>query len=148
MPNDICGSNSATSRLGGLKFRRQMSLSGFVVDFCCPGAKLIIELDGGQHVEQREQDARRTKNLEDSGYFVLRFWNNDVLRNIDGVLEEILSRANQLDVRTPSPHPSPLRGEGAGLSKPSILVPPPQFPTSHTRRRRIDLAAAPRTIAA
>src|SRR5690349_15604282 len=56
-------------RLGGLKFRRQMSLNGFVVDFCCPSAKLIVELDGGQHVEQREQDARRTKDLEDSGYF-------------------------------------------------------------------------------
>ena len=82
-------------RLSGLKFRRQMSLNGFVVDFCCPHAKLIVELDGGQHVEQREQDARRTKDLEDSGYFVLRFWNNEVLRNMDGVLEEILSRANQ-----------------------------------------------------
>ena len=93
-------------RLGGLKFRRQMSLNGFVVDFCCPNAKLIIELDGGQHVYQREQDARRTKDMEDSGYFVLRFWNNEVLRNINGVLEEILSRANQQMFEPP--HPTPL----------------------------------------
>lgn len=77
-------------RLGGLKFRRQMSLNGFVVDFCCPDAKLVIELDGGQHANQAEQDSRRTQNLEMSGYLVLRFWNNDVLQNIDGVLEEIL----------------------------------------------------------
>jgi very-short-patch-repair endonuclease len=94
-------------RLGGLKFRRQMSLNGFVVDFYCPNAKLIIELDGGQHVEQREQDARRTKDLEDSGYFVLRFWNNEVLRNIDGVLEEILSVANQQMFEPPHPTPLP-----------------------------------------
>ena len=94
-------------QLGGLKFRRQMSLNGFVVDFCCPNAKLIIELDGGQHLEQREQDARRTRDLEDSGYFVLRFWNNDVLQNIDGVLGEILSSANQRSFEPPHPTPLP-----------------------------------------
>jgi very-short-patch-repair endonuclease len=93
--------------LGGLKFRRQMSLNGFVVDFCCPSAKLIVELDRGQHVEQREQDARRTKDLEDSGYFVLRFWNNEVLHNIDGVLEEITSRASQQAFEPPHPTPLP-----------------------------------------
>ena len=94
-------------RLGGLKFRRQMSLNGFIVDFCCPDAKLVIELDGGQHAERQEQDSIRTKNLETSGYFVLRFWNNEVLRNIDGVLEEILSRASQQQ-RFEPPHPTPL----------------------------------------
>ena len=94
-------------RLGGLKFRRQMSLNGFVVDFCCPDAKLVIELDGGQHANQSEQDSRRTKNLEVSGYFVLRFWNNDVLGNIDGVLEEILSTADQQLFEPPHPTPLP-----------------------------------------
>jgi very-short-patch-repair endonuclease len=94
-------------RLVGLKFRRQMALNGFVVDFCCPSVKLIVELDGGQHVGQREQDARRTKDLEDSGYFVLRFWNNEVLRNIDGVLEKILSVANQQMFEPPHPTPLP-----------------------------------------
>jgi very-short-patch-repair endonuclease len=94
-------------RLAGLKFRRQMSLNGFVVDFCCPSVKLIVELDGGQHVQQREQDARRTKDLEDSGYFVLRFWNNEVLQNIDGVLEEIMRRASQQMFEPPHPTPLP-----------------------------------------
>ena len=105
-------------RLGGLKFRRQMSLNGFVVDFCCPSAKLIVELDGGQHLEQREQDARRTRDLEDSGYFVLRFWNNDVLRNIDGVLEEILNSANQRPFEPPLPA---REREPAGASRDSRL---------------------------
>ena len=55
-------------RLGGWKFRRQMSLNGFVVDFCCPDARLVLELDGGQHADRTEQDAARTKNLETAGY--------------------------------------------------------------------------------
>jgi very-short-patch-repair endonuclease len=90
-------------RVAGLKFRRRMSLNGFVVDFCCPSAKLIVELGGGRHTEQREQDARRTKDLEDSGYFVLRFWNNEVLQNIDRVLEEIVSTAAQQMFEPPHP---------------------------------------------
>ncbi|HZO45561.1 MAG TPA: endonuclease domain-containing protein [Xanthobacteraceae bacterium] len=108
-------------RLGGLKFRRQMSLNGFVVDFCCPSAKLIIELDGGQHLEQREQDARRTRDLEDGGYFVLRFWNNDVLQNVDGVLEEILNSANQQMFEPPHPTPSPL-GRGSPPERAATAV--------------------------
>ena len=84
-----------------------MPLNGFIVDFCCPDAKLIIELDGGQHAEQQEQDSIRTKNFEMSGYFVLRFWNNDVVRNIDGVLEEIARRANQQMFEPPHPTPLP-----------------------------------------
>jgi lysyl-tRNA synthetase class 2 len=104
-------------RLAGLKFRRQMSLNGFVVDFCCPSVKLIVELDGSQHLEQREQDARRIKDLEDTGYFVLRFWNNDVLQNIDGVLEEIVSAATQQMFEPPHPIPLPSGGrEPAGAS--------------------------------
>src|SRR6476659_8032740 len=73
-------------RLAGWKFRRQMSLNGFVFDFCCPDAKLVVEIDGGQHAIRAEQDIARTKNLDASGYLVLRFWNYDVMRNIDGVL--------------------------------------------------------------
>ena len=94
-------------RLDGWKFRRQMSLNGFVVDFCCPDAKLVIELDGGQHVDQQAKDSRRTNNLETSGYLVLRFWNNDVLRNIDGVLEEISNTINQQSFEPPHPTPLP-----------------------------------------
>ncbi|MGH6769047.1 MAG: endonuclease domain-containing protein [Xanthobacteraceae bacterium] len=94
-------------RLGGWKFRRQKSLNGFVVDFCCPDAKLVVELDGGQHSERQPQDERRTRNLEASGYLVLRFWNHDVLQNTDGVLEEILDTINQQQALEP-PHPTPL----------------------------------------
>ena len=93
-------------RLGGLKFRRQKSIDRFVVDFFCADAKLIVELDGGQHGERGEQDAERTRILESMGYLVLRFWNHDVIRNIDGVLEEILGTLNR-EASEP-PHPSPL----------------------------------------
>jgi very-short-patch-repair endonuclease len=59
------------------------------VDFCAPRRKLIIELDGGQHLEQEKYDAQRTEFLESRGYKVLRFWNTEVLKNIDDVIREI-----------------------------------------------------------
>ncbi len=79
--------------LFGLKFRRQQPIGKYVVDFVCFDKKLIIELDGGQHGEEqnRLKDDERTKYLEHLGYKVLRFWNNDVLHNIDGVTDVILS---------------------------------------------------------
>ena len=70
--------------------------------------KLIIEIDGGQHAENAASDARRTKFLESEGYRVLRFWNNDVLENIDGVLEMIQNAI----LPTPTPTP-PHKGEGS-----------------------------------
>jgi crossover junction endodeoxyribonuclease RuvC len=76
-------------RLDELKFRRQEPILGFTADFVCHERKLVIEIDGGQHDKQRDQDARRTRLLEQAGFRVLRFWNNDVLENIDGVLETI-----------------------------------------------------------
>jgi very-short-patch-repair endonuclease len=90
-------------RLDGLKFRRQMPIASYVVDFCCESARLIIELDGGQHTTRSESDAKRTAVLEAQGYLVLRFWNNDVLRNIDGVVESIIDT-----LRPVPPHPNPL----------------------------------------
>jgi very-short-patch-repair endonuclease len=72
-----------------------MPIQGFVVDFACEAAKLIIELDGGQHATANDYDRNRTAILEQAGYVVLRFWNNDVLRNMDGVLSEI---AEALDI--------------------------------------------------
>jgi very-short-patch-repair endonuclease len=93
-------------RLEGLKFKRQVSIDRFVVDFCCAEARLIIELDGGQHATRTAADANRTKILETFGYLVLRFWNNDVLQNTEGVLEEILSTVKQH--RSEPPHPDPL----------------------------------------
>ena len=92
-------------RFFGFKFRRQAAINQFIVDFCCPDAKLIVEIDGGQHAEQIEQDANRTTILEAMGYVVLRFWSNDVMRNLEGVLEEIVRTLQQT---SEPPHPNPL----------------------------------------
>ncbi len=90
-------------RLNGLTFRRQMPIASYVVDFCCESARLIIELDGGQHDELSKEDAKRTAVFEAQGYLVLRFWNNDVLHNIDGVVESIVDT-----LRPVPPHTNPL----------------------------------------
>jgi very-short-patch-repair endonuclease len=82
-------------RLDGWRFKRQVPVDRFVVDFFCPDGKLIVEIDGGQHEQEKERDANRTNALEAMGYLVLRFWNNDVMRNTDGVLETILGTLNQ-----------------------------------------------------
>ncbi|WP_211259128.1 endonuclease domain-containing protein [Dyella japonica] len=97
-------------RLQGWKFRRQNEIGLYVVDFVCPDAGLVLELDGGQHGDQLIYDEARTRKLEEQGYRVLRFWNNDVLTNTESVLEVILEALASPD---PSPQPSPRRGEGA-----------------------------------
>jgi very-short-patch-repair endonuclease len=74
-------------RLAGCKFKRQVPIDRYVVDFFCAEAKLIVEIDGGQHDQQRERDSDRTATLEAMGYLVLRFWNNEVMQNTAGVLE-------------------------------------------------------------
>jgi len=71
------------------RFRRQHPIGSYVVDFACPGCKLAIELDGGQHAEQAEEDAARTLEIAHRGYRIIRFWNNDVMDNLAGVLEVI-----------------------------------------------------------
>jgi very-short-patch-repair endonuclease len=76
-------------QMEGAKFRFQSPVGPYVPDFLCVEAKLIVELDGGQHGVQTEKDAARTEALEAAGYQVLRFWNNDVLANTEGVLETI-----------------------------------------------------------
>ena len=76
-------------QIEGAKFRRQSPIAGFVADFACPEAMLVVELDGGQHVERAEYDRTRSKTIEAHGYTVLRFWNSDVTENLEGVLEEI-----------------------------------------------------------
>jgi very-short-patch-repair endonuclease len=77
-------------RLDGYKFRRQVAIGGFIADFAALEPRLIIELDGGQHAERILADQARTFELEQFGFRVIRFWNHDVLANIDGVLEAIL----------------------------------------------------------
>jgi very-short-patch-repair endonuclease len=75
--------------LAGSHFRRQALIGPFIVDFASRKARLVIELDGGQHDERREADERRTRFIEGRGYRVLRFWNHEVLGNMDGVLQVI-----------------------------------------------------------
>ena len=76
-------------QLKDIGFRRQHAIGPYIVDFCAPRKKLIIELDGGQHLEQEEYDRERTSFLASKGYQVLRFWNNEVMKDIDGVLRVI-----------------------------------------------------------
>ena len=71
-------------------FRRQHAVGNYVPDFCSPKAKLIIEMDGSQHLEQEEYDEERTKYLGSQGYKVIRFWNHDVMNNIEGVILTIV----------------------------------------------------------
>lgn len=72
-----------------------MPINGFIVDFASVEAKLVVELDGGQHATQVERDERRTDVLVASGYTVLRFWNSDVTENLEGVLETIRQAAER-----------------------------------------------------
>ena len=90
----------------GSHFRRQAVIGPFIVDFASRKAKLVIELDGGQHNHQQPYDARRTSHIEAAGYRVLRLWNHDVLGNLEGVLYEI-QRA-----LPPTPDPSPPQAGG------------------------------------
>lgn len=76
-------------QVNGHRFRRQHPIEGFVADFVCIESKLVIELDGGQHQEQVAYGAQRAVVLQAQGWRVLRFWNNDVLSNIEGILSEI-----------------------------------------------------------
>ena len=78
------------ARFRGYKFRRQTPLGRYIVDFVCFEARLIVEVDGGQHVEQQEYDRQRTAWLEGQGFRVLRFWNTEVLGNVEGVKEMIV----------------------------------------------------------
>jgi very-short-patch-repair endonuclease len=88
-------------QLCGAKFRRQHPIGGFIADFCCVEGGLIIELDGGHHATTIKADVRRTAALKRHGYRVLRFWDDDVLQNIDAVLEQIARAVGD-------PHPRPL----------------------------------------
>ena len=76
-------------RMGGFKFRRQVPLNSFIVDFVCFDARLVIEVDGGHHGERADEDSARTGQLAAKGYRLLRFWNHEVLGETDAVLEAI-----------------------------------------------------------
>jgi len=100
-------------RLLGVEFARQVPIGPYIVDFCCREQRLIVELDGGQHATRADYDAGRTALLEGLGYRVLRFWDNEALRNTDGVLQRIAQALSSAQTR-PSPRPSPQRREGDG----------------------------------
>jgi adenine-specific DNA-methyltransferase len=96
-------------------------LGPFFVDFCCFEERLVIEADGGQHAEMKDRDDNRTHYLAEQGFRVLRFWNNDILKNTDAVCEQILNELSAVSlsprerVAEPgeAPHPDPLpQGEG------------------------------------
>ena len=80
----------------GLKFKRQQPIGDYIVDFICKEAKVIIEIDGGQHNETENiiADENRTKYLENKGYKVIRFWNNEVYENVEGVIKKIEQEIN------------------------------------------------------
>ena len=125
-------------QLGGFKFSRQMAVGPFVCDFLCREHGLVIEVDGGQHAHRATKDKFRTAFLEENGLTVLRFWNNDVLQNIDGVLQVILDKFEQLPRKFTRP-PLPLAGgeelrssEGVGLTG-SPDTPTPQPPPASGR---------------
>jgi very-short-patch-repair endonuclease len=95
-------------RMAGVQFRRQHAIGNYIVDFCSPRRKLIIELDGSQHLDQAQYDLERTRYFESKGYRVLRFWNHDVMNKIDAVLNTIWNELNSvLPPQPPAPPPNP-----------------------------------------
>ncbi|HEV8015525.1 MAG TPA: DUF559 domain-containing protein [Stellaceae bacterium] len=96
-----------------LKFRRQHPIGKRIADFACPTKKLVIELDGGQHADQSIADEARTADIAASGCRVVRFWNNDVIDNLAGVLETI---SRELEATPPHPTLSAPRGRRGNSS--------------------------------
>ena len=102
-------SRSHRSQLNGVKFRRQQPVGDYIVDFISFEKRLIIEIDGDQHAElNKENDRARTEYLKSRGYRVVRFWNTDVMQNIEGVIDEIVNTLT---------FTSPVKGEESNYSK-------------------------------
>ena len=97
-------------QVSGFKFRRQHPFGDYIIDFVCLEAMLAIEVDGGQHTAQQAKDTARTEYLKHAGFRVLRFWNNEVLNDIESVTAVIWRALQELD---PTPIPAfPLKGKG------------------------------------
>jgi very-short-patch-repair endonuclease len=114
-------------RFEGFKFRRQMWLAGYIADFACPDARLVVEADGSQHADNAGYDTQRERAFAALGWRTLRFWNNEIVENLDGVLTAVANALPspsrpasppafpsplQGEGRSPAPTPSPCRGEG------------------------------------
>ncbi len=95
-------------RMAGGKFKRQQPIGPYVVDFVHFGARLIVEADGGQH-NGAPRDSRRDAWLRAQGFKVMRFWNNEIMINLEGVLASVMAELAKFPL---SPGPSPARGEG------------------------------------
>ncbi len=100
-------------RLAGAKFRKQMWLAGYIADFACPDARLVVEADGSQHADNAHYDTERERAFASLGWRTLRFWNNEITENLEGVLT-VIANALPSPSRPASPpaYPSPLQGEG------------------------------------
>ncbi|MGQ9646874.1 MAG: endonuclease domain-containing protein [Thermodesulfobacteriota bacterium] len=107
-------------QLGGCKFRRQQLIGQYIVDFVCFEKGLIIEVDGGQHTEQISYDLKRSQWLEKQGYRILRFWDNEVLKNAEAVVEVIMEA---LEADTPHLYPPPQVGKKKPLVVQNNLSP-------------------------
>ena len=109
-----------------LPFRRQHAVANYVLDFYCPSIQLAIEIDGGQHntLSGQATDANRTKWLNNKGIIVLRYWNNDILANLSGVMEDIARAVAERQRSTPNPS-GPPRIWPRGVKKPAERPPPP-----------------------
>ena len=93
-------------QLGEYKFRRQRPIGPYIVDFVCLEKKLVIEVDGGQHAGQMELDSKRSDYLKEKGYRVMRFWNNEVLKETESVLTVVLSTLEGTSPPTTPPTPT------------------------------------------
>ena len=89
-----------SKQLLGLRFLRQYGVGKYILDFYCPAIRLAIELDGGQHATKQEADILRTSFLNSQDIIVLRFWNNDVFQNTDGIMQTIFEAAQKLMKRS------------------------------------------------
>ena len=98
-------------RFLGLKFRRQSPVADFIADFLCEELRVIVEADGGQHADNRA-DTERTARLQAAGYQVIRYWNNDIMGNLEGVLEDLRGRLIAA-ANGGTPHPTLSQGERA-----------------------------------
>src|SRR4030042_860570 len=99
-------------RVSFLNFRRQHPFGNYILDFVCLEIKLVIEVDGGQHGQQAGYDENRTQELQAAGFCVLRFWNNEVLKEIESVKEKIWLVVQGLQSHVPPPPPPPPGGGG------------------------------------
>jgi len=93
--------NLRAHQMGEVHFRPQHAIGNYIADFCAPRRKLIVELDGSQHLEQDEYDTERTAFFESKGYRVLRFWNNDVTNNLESVLTVIWDALKEQQTKSP-----------------------------------------------